>query len=157
MKVKIEINTREHFNFCELTYVPFRISNRWFEGEADVTSYSLEELMGTKLRALYQRKKGRDLFDLMVILQNFPSLDRQKIIDCFLFYLSKEELQVSRAEFERNMYQKLSDNIFLEDIKAFLPPHRVYNHQTSYEYIHRELISLLPGRSWQLKKKEDIL
>jgi len=28
----------------------------------------LEELLGTKLRALYQRRKGRDLFDLAVAL-----------------------------------------------------------------------------------------
>ena len=157
MKVKIEINTREHFSFSELAHVPFSISNRWFEGEASVMSYSLEELLGTKLRALYQRKKGRDLFDLIVVLQNFPSLDRQKVIDCFLFYLSKEDLQVSRAEFEKNMYQKLNDKIFLEDIKALLAPYREYNPETSYLHIHKELISLLPGKPWQPKKKESIL
>ena len=29
-----------------------------------IQTYQLDELLGTKVRALYQRKKGRDLFDL---------------------------------------------------------------------------------------------
>lgn len=36
----------------------------WFHGEALLLTYCAEELLGTKMRALYQRKKGRDLFDL---------------------------------------------------------------------------------------------
>ena len=154
MKVKIEINTREHYQYCDLADIPFQVSNRWFEGKASVSSYALEELMGTKMRALYQRKKGRDLFDLMVMLQNFPGLDRKKIIDCFLHYLSKEDLQVSRAEFERNMHQKLKDKIFLEDIIALLPPNRDYNHETSYSHVHERLICLLPGEPWVKKAQE---
>ncbi|MGH2469017.1 MAG: nucleotidyl transferase AbiEii/AbiGii toxin family protein [Chloroflexota bacterium] len=38
----------------------------WFTGSADVPTFALEELLGTKLRALYQRRKGRDLFDLVL-------------------------------------------------------------------------------------------
>lgn len=152
MKVKIEINTREHFRYSDLVDIPFHVSSRWFEGEALVTSYALEELMGTKMRALYQRKKGRDLFDLMVILQNFPTLDRQKVIECFLFYLNKEDLQVSRAEFEKNMHHKLQDKLFLEDIHALLHLDRTYHHDESYDFVHSELIRLLPGELWQPNK-----
>jgi predicted nucleotidyltransferase component of viral defense system len=152
LRVKIEINTREHFSFDKLSYVPFRISSRWFSGEAIVTSYSLEELLGTKLRALYQRKKGRDLFDLSVILQNFPNLDQQKVIDCFLFYLEKEGHRVSRAEFEKNLHQKLEDRVFLEDIDALLPPSRPYDPKISYNQVHQTLISLLPGEPWQKRE-----
>jgi len=151
MKIKLEINTREHFRYTDLVYKPFHIANRWFSGEALVTTYALEELMGTKMRALYQRKKGRDLFDLTVILQNFPDLNRKNIIDCLLFYLKQEGLQVSRAEFEKNMDQKLKDKIFLEDISALLHPHRTYSHDTSYALVHSELIRFLPGQAWQQK------
>jgi len=156
MKVKVEINTREHFRFIDLVAIPFAISNRWFEGEASVTSYTLEELLGTKMRALYQRKKGRDLFDLMVILQNFPTLDRQKVIDCFLFYLEKEGLQVSKAEFEKNMHKKLKDRLFQEDIVALLQPNRDYDHEISYDFVHERLLSLLPGLSWVNNMREAI-
>ena len=40
------------------------MENSWFTGSAELTTYHFEELLGTKLRALYQRKKGRDLYDL---------------------------------------------------------------------------------------------
>lgn len=154
MKIKLEINTRENFRCADLVYKPFHIASRWFSGKALVTTYALEELMGTKMRALYQRKKGRDLFDLMVILQNFPDLNKQKVIDCLLFYLEKEGLQVSRAEFEKNMDQKLKDKIFLEDINALLHLSQTYNHDTSYTLVHSELVCLLPGEAWRQKKTE---
>ncbi|NBT86154.1 MAG: nucleotidyl transferase AbiEii/AbiGii toxin family protein [Alphaproteobacteria bacterium] len=102
MKIKIEINTREHHVYSKLVHLPFSTESSWFTGKAEVLSYDLEELMGTKkLRALYQRKKGRDLFDLWIMIQHYPSLDREKVIDCFLFYLEKEGNSISRAEFEK--------------------------------------------------------
>ena len=48
----------------------FSVDNPWYQGSAEVTTYLPEELLGTKLRALYQRKKGRDLFDLHYALEN---------------------------------------------------------------------------------------
>lgn len=44
------------------------VEGGWFTGKAMLTTYHLEELVGTKVRALYQRKKGRDLFDLYTAL-----------------------------------------------------------------------------------------
>jgi predicted nucleotidyltransferase component of viral defense system len=64
MRLKIEINTREHFNVLGIKKIPFKVENTWFKGECNLSGYELEELLGTKLRALYQRRKGRDLFDL---------------------------------------------------------------------------------------------
>ncbi len=57
MKLKIEINTREHFNVLGLKKIPFKVKNTWFSGECHLISYELEELLATKLRALYQRKR----------------------------------------------------------------------------------------------------
>ena len=64
IRLKVEINTREHFNVLGLTQRNFKVENQWFSGDCKITTYHLEELLGTKLRALYQRRKGRDLFDL---------------------------------------------------------------------------------------------
>lgn len=148
MKVKVEINTREHYSYDRLAEIPFQVSNRWFDGQESITTYCLEELLGTKMRALYQRKKGRDLFDLFIILQNFPDLNKQKVIDCFRFYLEKENLWISKTDFEKNMQQKLNDNVFLKDIVALLNPDREYNHDSSYKAVYKNLISILPtGRS----------
>lgn len=64
LRLKVEINTREHFSLHGYVEERFRVDSRWFTGEAPIRTYRVEELLGTKLRALYQRKKGRDLFDL---------------------------------------------------------------------------------------------
>ena len=105
----------------------------------------LEELLGTKMRALYQRKKGRDLFDFFVMFKHYPELDFQQIIDCFNFYIEKEGNNISKADFEQNMDKKLTDNIFLEDIIPLLRQDSSYAPQLAYTEFHRNLVCRLPG------------
>ena len=64
-KLKIEINTMEHFQVLPLRLENFSVSSEWFSGSASIATYEIDELMATKLRALYQRRKGRDLIYLM--------------------------------------------------------------------------------------------
>jgi predicted nucleotidyltransferase component of viral defense system len=70
LRLKVEINTREHFSVFGAQPRPFGIRSPWFEGRAEVQTYTLDELLATKLRALYQRRKGRDLFDLWIGVNN---------------------------------------------------------------------------------------
>lgn len=149
MKIKLEINTREHHAYDELVHLPFGIKSPWFDGTTEVLSYTLEELMGTKLRALYQRKKGRDLFDLWVMMQHYPHLNKEKVIECFLFYLEKEGNLISRAEFEKNMNHKLKDKVFMDDMTPLLSPNRPYSHVDAYAVVQESLIALLPGDPWK--------
>ena len=62
--LKVEINCKEHFSVFPMVRVPFAVESDWFTGECEVLTYELDELVGTKVRALYQRLKGRDLFDV---------------------------------------------------------------------------------------------
>ena len=57
LRLKIEINTREHMAVLGYTERPFAVRSRWFEGTANVRTFELDELLGTKLRALFQRKR----------------------------------------------------------------------------------------------------
>lgn len=66
MRLKIEINTREHFQVLGFKQIPYEVNNGWFSGNCLLTCYELEELLGTKLRALYQRRKGRDFIRLVL-------------------------------------------------------------------------------------------
>ncbi len=68
MRIKIEMNTFETSPALEPIRVPFRVDSRWWTGAADVKTFRVEELVATKLQALYQRRKGRDLFDLWLAL-----------------------------------------------------------------------------------------
>lgn len=79
LKLKIEINTREHKNYFQLKNYPFEVNNDWHKAKVDVVSFEPEELFGTKLRALLQRRKNRDLFDLNEGLKQL-TLDRDKLI-----------------------------------------------------------------------------
>jgi len=69
MRIKIEMNTFERSPAQMITTVPFRIDTSWFTGRADVPTFTLEELVATKIRALYQRRKGRDLFDMWLAVE----------------------------------------------------------------------------------------
>jgi predicted nucleotidyltransferase component of viral defense system len=68
LRLKVEINTREHFTVLGIRRRPFQVDDPWYSGQAEIGIYGIEELLWTKLRALYQRKKGRDLFDLWLAL-----------------------------------------------------------------------------------------
>ncbi|MBZ0187859.1 MAG: nucleotidyl transferase AbiEii/AbiGii toxin family protein, partial [Candidatus Obscuribacterales bacterium] len=64
LKVKVEINTREHQHMYELKQYPFEVESDWYSAQTEIASFEPEELFGTKLRALLQRRKNHDLFDL---------------------------------------------------------------------------------------------
>jgi len=106
MRLKIEINTREHFNVLELRKIPYRIENGWFTGECIITSYEIEEMLGTKLRALYQRRKGRDLFDLYWALKN-QQIDAEKLIRCYKTYMQfSVDKPPTQKQFRTNIEEK---------------------------------------------------
>lgn len=68
LRIKIEINTHETSPALPTVRVPFNVSSSWFSGSAEVQTFATPELFATKIRALYQRKKGRDLFDMWLAL-----------------------------------------------------------------------------------------
>jgi len=82
LRLKLEINCKEHFNVLDWVDFPFEVKSEWFTGNAKIRTYNINELLGTKLRALYQRSKGRDLFDLDYSRLN-TELDLDEIIQCF--------------------------------------------------------------------------
>ena len=121
MKLKVEINTREHETKLELISVPYSVETRWFSGSADITTYRIEELIGTKIRALYQRKKGRDLFDLWYAQENCK-IDWKEAVACFRFYTQHQGVSVSATDFQQNIEKKLADKGFVSDIRAIKRP-----------------------------------
>jgi len=63
MRIKIEVNTFERSPVRPPIRIPFRVDSSWFTGSADVLTFTLDEVVATEFRALFQRSKGRDLFD----------------------------------------------------------------------------------------------
>ena len=150
-RLKIEINTREHFHVFDLQQMPFEVDNPWFSGGASIYTYQLEELLGTKMRALYQRKKGRDFFDLALFLSKFPQLNKRQIVDCFQRYMEFVGQQVSRAQFEKNLSEKFADEAFTNDIQELLLPGTEFDPKAERELVMKGLVKLLPGDPWKGK------
>lgn len=148
LRVKVEINTREHFFVLGRHTLPVSVDNPWFSGRADVCTYRIEELLATKLRALYQRKKGRDLFDLWLALTSL-ALDEDALVNCFDHYMNTGATRVSRAEFEANVALKLASPAFREDILPLLPPDSTYDVAQAAETVSRRLVARLQGSPWQ--------
>ncbi len=148
MRLKIEINTREHFSVLGLQQREYTVANPWFSGEADVSTYSLAELLGTKMRALYQRKKGRDLFDLWLALTE-QDVDPDEIVRCFTEYMAFVDTAATRAQFEANMAAKLDDALFVDDIAPLLRPGMEYEINRAWGLVHESLVCRLLGEPWK--------
>ena len=136
----------EHFNVMGLKNIPFKVENSWFSGEANLTTYHFEELIGTKMRALYQRKKGRDLFDLYLALSQ-KEMNLEKVLECYNRYITfVAERAPSYKEYVQNMELKMQDEEFLTDVVPLLRPEITYDAQKAYEVVYNALIDRLPGR-----------
>lgn len=154
LKLKVEINTREHGSFFGLKSYPFAVENDWYRGEAEIVSFEPEELFGTKLRALLQRRKNRDLFDLHHGLDQL-ALDADKLIACFDHYLALEGKPISRAAAEQRMLEKLTRSL-IEDIAPLLPAGIRFNDDDAlhaFERVWTELIVRIKGDAWKLTAK----
>ena len=150
MKLKIEINTREHFSVNGFIHKAFKVDSAWFQGSAPILTYHLEELMGTKLRALFQRKKGRDLFDFWFILKH-NEIDVPSIVKVFHHYLAQQGIQISRAQFEQNLIEKASSPNFVDDIRALLSPEvePQWSLEEGLTMVRNRLIPSLSGEAWK--------
>ena len=71
------------------------------------------------MRALYQRRKGRDLFDLWLGL-TAGGANPESVVSVFLQYMDAEKAKVSRQRFIDNLTPKLSHPGFLSDIEPLL-------------------------------------
>ncbi|MDR0205988.1 MAG: nucleotidyl transferase AbiEii/AbiGii toxin family protein [Bacteroidales bacterium] len=143
IRLKVEINTREHFNVLGLTKRDFSVENQWFSGNCKATTYHLEELLGTKIRALYQRRKGRDLFDLWKVL-TMHEIDTEIIIRCYREYIGfVVDNPPTQKEYLLNMEQKIKDEEFLGDTAMLLRSDEEYNPLKAWELVRNQLIEKL--------------
>jgi predicted nucleotidyltransferase component of viral defense system len=153
LKLKVEINTREHENLHGLKTYPFEVGSSWHQASAEIVSFEPEEIFGTKLRALLQRHKNRDLFDLNQGLLKL-GLDRDRVIACFQHYLTLEGHSISRANAEERMLKKLNQSL-TEDIAPLLPAGVSFTDAdalAAFGKVWGELIMRLPGDPWKSSK-----
>lgn len=143
LRLKVEINTREHVTVLGLHHMRHIVAGPWYAGEADVLTFAPEELLGTKLRALYQRAKGRDLFDLAQALEQRPDLDAKAIVRCCLYYMERDGLRVTSRQFEQNLTRKMLDAAFVMDVPPLLAPGLQYDPARAGAVVMEKLVALI--------------
>lgn len=154
LNLKVEINTREHANLFGLVKMPFAVHSDWHEAEANIVTFAPEELFGTKLRALLQRRKNRDLFDLDRGLAQL-GLDPARVVSAFEFYLAQEGSVITRAHAEQRMLEKLTSSL-IEDIRPLLPVGVCFNDDDAvlaFERVWHTLIARIKGDPWKLTER----
>ncbi len=142
LRLKIEINTREHFSIFGFQKIEHSVNCQWFNAKYNITTFTIEELLSTKLRALYQRRKGRDLFDLWYADQKHK-LEIKNIIEGFHKYITNDGLTISSVELITNVEEKLKDDEFNGDIAGLIRPEILYDGNKAWAILKQKIITKL--------------
>jgi predicted nucleotidyltransferase component of viral defense system len=141
LRLKVETNCREHFTVLGYQQFPFEVKSSWFTGSCSITTYRLEELLGTKLRALYQRRKGRDLYDMYKALLQVPDINKEALLQCYQAYMDfVVDEPPTQKVYLQNMEAKMQDDEFIGDIAALVRPTEKYDQLTAFDLVRAELL-----------------
>ena len=113
---KIEISHVERFPIIS----PLKKKIKTPDGLADVVTYTLEELTATKLRALLERFKGRDIYDLFFISQLKP--DPTVIRKMFLYYFYRSRKVFNPNVHYKSLVRRYESGNYADDVSAFVKP-----------------------------------
>lgn len=138
--LKVEVNTNENKSFFPL--VPVKVLVPTAEGgtrEIDVVSYDLDEMLGTKLRALLQREHGRDLFDIVRAWDASQqagagsAVNPARVGDAFRFYMRQEGSTFDAVNIQKELARRMTSTKFLKDMDGYLAAGQTYSPQTAYQ------------------------
>lgn len=133
--LKVEVNLNETKSFYPLTQVLIDVPTPGGVAPTriPVVSYDVNEMLGTKLRALLQREHGRDLFDLWYAWHHCKQagtnvIDPAKVGEAFRFYLKQEGSQnFTQQDVRIELARRMQSPKFLQDMNGFLPVGQQYD------------------------------
>jgi predicted nucleotidyltransferase component of viral defense system len=145
LDIVVEANVTERKPHRSVVEIPFGFPFRDKSVQTQIKGYDIHEMLGTKMRAMFQRKRGRDLFDLYWALTKSTSpVDPSAIIKSFQHYMKQEGTKAGRAEFVGILEAHLKDGGFCSDMEPLLRHGISYDPQSAGSYIKANLLSLLP-------------
>ena len=141
MRIKIEINTHERTPARPLIRIPHTVKSSWFDGGASVLTFAPEELMATKIRALFQRSKGRDLFDLWLANAHL-GIAASAIAAAFAPYRPDG---YTRRRAELNLREKVKRPAFRQDLRPLVTDWpEDYSVDDAAHVVIAEILALIP-------------
>lgn len=154
MRLKIEINFHEIVAHDHPIELPYRMDHSWFSGSVSIPTLSIEEVLASKLRALLQRNKGRDLLDLDHALHTVSDLNVPRLLEMFEIHCGKYGKKISRAMAHEQMFMKLKNpSKILDDLASVLPDEtmKVTDEKTvmaAFKRVFDAFVEELPGKPW---------
>jgi predicted nucleotidyltransferase component of viral defense system len=146
LEIVVEANVTERSPHLPVIKIPFAFPFQDSVVSTEVSGYDIHEMLGTKLRALFQRRRGRDLFDLYWALTlTKPAVNPAQIIESFQHYLKLEGSTAGRSEFVALLNAHLADRGFCSDMNHLLRVGITYDPQRAGDYVRTKLLSLLPA------------
>lgn len=110
----------------------YSVRSPWWSGATQVRTFAPEEVLGTKIRALCQRRKGRDLFDIWAALTQLD-LDDERIVAALGHYMGGGVY--SYPQLRRCLEGKLADAAFLADLQDLTTDPRAYDANAAAELL----------------------
>lgn len=145
LEIVIEVNATERTPYMKIAELPFNLKHRNQTSQTMIRGFDIHEMLGTKMRALFQRTRGRDLFDLYwAMTETSTPIDKTKVIDAFVHYMKQEKSDATRDDFISAMDSKLADQGFLNDMKPLLREGLTYDPIIAGKYVTENLLMLLP-------------
>ncbi|HMZ76193.1 MAG TPA: nucleotidyl transferase AbiEii/AbiGii toxin family protein [Rhodocyclaceae bacterium] len=127
--IKVEVNLNESASLYPLVGVELdTLDDDGDVVRATARSYDINEMLGTKTRALMQREQGRDLFDLFHAWQLSEAgatpyaVDGAKAMEAFAWYLEKEGAHMDADEANTQLAERLRKRAFRRDMDTLLRP-----------------------------------
>jgi predicted nucleotidyltransferase component of viral defense system len=115
-RLKLEVSFIERFAILgrvEQSLVPLP-----FDEPLAINTYHLEELTSTKLRALYDRRKGRDIYDLFRIADH--DLNQAAVRKMVLYYFYRANKVFHYPTFVSNVELKIAGRGFRDDVRTLI-------------------------------------
>lgn len=144
VRIVVETNVTERHSHRGIVAKDFEFELGGSTLRCVLRSFDIHEILGTKMRALFQRTQGRDLFDLYHALRTDASIDARTIVDAFLHYMDREGTLAHREEFVALLEERLRDRGFRSDMHSLLRPGVDYDVQAAAALVKERLLSLLP-------------
>jgi predicted nucleotidyltransferase component of viral defense system len=127
--IKVEVNLNENASLYPLVSVELEtLDDDGYPVRAMARSYDINEMLGTKTRALMQREQGRDLFDLVhawQLSQNGATpyaVDGAKAMEAFVWYLEQEGTHLPASEANARLDERMRNRAFRRDMNTLLRP-----------------------------------
>ena len=145
LEIVVEANVTERTPHRPVVEIPFEFPFADGKVQTLINGYDIHEMLGTKMRALFQRRRGRDLFDLYwALTEAKPPIRPAAVIESFQYYLKQEGSTAGRAEFVALLRSHLANAGFCSDMESLLRVGTAYDPHKAGEFVETNLLNLLP-------------